>query len=481
MSARPFYVTDPIFYPNADLHMGHAYTTTLCDVLARTTRLENRPTFFLVGNDENASKVAKAAIVAKADPQSFVDAQAEKFKSFYARLNIAYDDFIRTSDRTTHWPGAQALWNSLVAAGDIEKRAYVGWYCVGCESFKTEKELVDGKCPDHNTVPDRIEEENYFFKLSKYTVAIKDLIERGRLLIVPETRKNEVLALLSRGLEDVSFSRPTEKVAGWGIPVPNDSSHTMYVWCDALVNYISALGFGQADNNRYQEFWAGTGERIHIVGKDILRFHAAIWPAMLIAAKLPLPTVVFAHGMITSGGRKMSKTIGNVIDPVKLLDEYGTDALRYFLIRKINPFDDGDVTEDSFREAYNADLANGLGNLVSRIMKLASQYLTAAPAIPDNTIPAEFFDALHAFQFNRATDMIWDRIAVLDARIQDRQPFKLIKTDPEKGREEIAKLVVELYTIARMLNPIMPETNEKLKALIRANQAPAAPLFPRKD
>lgn len=474
----PFYITTPIFYPNAQPHMGHAYTTVVADILARYHRLMGREVYLLTGVDENAEKVVRAASTAGKSTEEFLDGVVAGFKDLFSpeKLAISYDQFMRTSDETIHWPGAQKLWGLLVAAGDIEKRSYEGLYCVGHEAFITEKDLVDGKCPEHGTAPEHLKEENYFFKLSKYTTQIKEKIESGELAIVPDSRRNEILALLSRGLEDVSFSRPADKVSV-GIPVPDDPTQKMYVWCDALSSYMTALGFGREDNSLYQKFWSA---ELHVIGKDILRFHAAIWPGMLLSAKLPLPKRLLVHGFITSGGKKMSKTVGNIIDPNELISLYGAEAVRFFLARHISPFDDGDVTMESFKEAYNADLANGLGNLVSRVMKMAETALLEPVNIPTDTIPQSFKDAIESYNIARATEIVSESISTLDQEIQKSQPFKLIKTDPEKAREIITGLVVGVYTVARMLNPILPRTMEKIKQLVKENKMPAEPLFARK-
>src|SRR3989344_8790260 len=352
-----FYITSPIFYPNANLHMGHAYAMTLCDILARSAKLQEKETYFLTGSDENTGKIIQTFTEKGQDVGEYLKELTQNFKNLYASLDISYDQFIQTSDRKKHWPGAILMWKKLVEAGDIYKSKYVGLYCVGCETFYTEKDLVDGKCPIHLTVPQKIEEDNYFFRLSKYTEQIKNKIQNDELKIIPETRKNEILALLGRGLEDISFSRPTKNVPH-GIPVPGDSEQVIYVWCDALVNYISALGYGRTDDELFKKFWPADA---HVIGKDILRFHAAIWPAMLLSAKLPLPKLILSHGMINSGGHKMSKSLGNVIDPVELISEYGKDAVRYYLAREVSVFEDSDMTMDKFKEAYNANLANGLG------------------------------------------------------------------------------------------------------------------------
>ncbi|MDO8564558.1 MAG: methionine--tRNA ligase [bacterium] len=473
---KSFYITTPIFYPNANPHMGHAYSTVFADIVARYHRLKGEEVYLLTGVDENTEKVVRAAEAAGKSTDEYLAHVVSNFKTLFADLSISYDQFIRTSDAERHWPGAIALWKKIEVAGDFEKRSYRGLYCVGHEAFITEKELVDGTCPDHGEAPQVLEEENYFFKLSKYTAQIKEHIESGKLEIQPDTRRNEILALLSRGLEDVSFSRPAGKVSV-GVPVPNDPSQKMYVWCDALANYISALGFGQ-NEALYTKFWPADA---HIIGKDILRFHAAIWPGMLLSAGLPLPKKIVVHGFITSGGTKMSKTLGNVVDPQQLISEYGAEAVRFYLARHVSPFEDSDLTLSSFKEAYNADLANGLGNLVSRIMKMAATHLGKPVAVPEQAIPQSFMDALDAYHIQKAADIVSESIAALDRRIQETEPFKLVKTDKQKAEAIIEELVVGLYAIARMLNPLMPDTCEKIKALVRSNSTPETPLFPRKE
>jgi methionyl-tRNA synthetase len=472
-----YFVTTPIFYPNARPHLGNVYPTVLADVLARYHRLMGDETYFLTGTDENTQKMVDAAVKLGKKPIDFLDETVEHFKKTFDTLEISYDQFIRTTDQHLHWPGATKMWNALVASGDIYKKEYEGLYCVGHEAFITEKDLVDGKCPDHGTAPEHLAEENYFFKLSKYGPQIKEKIVSGELIILPAERKNEILSLIDSGLEDVSFSRPRRDdwPAGLGVPVPNDPSQMMYVWCDALVNYASAVGYGR-DDALFESWWPAD---VHVLGKDILRFHAALWPAMLISAGVPLPKTLLVHGLILSGGKKMSKSLGNVIDPIALMDEYGTDAVRYYLTRHISPFNDGDMTLESFKDAYNGSLANGLGNLVARIMKLAEDNLDGPIPRPEpSAFPVELTDAIETFELNKAMDYIWTRIQGLDARITGEEPFKLVKTDLEAGKRLIAELATELYWIARYLNPFMPATSERIKQTILANKKPES-LFKR--
>lgn len=474
MSEKRFYITTPIFYPNAELHMGHAYTTVLSDIIARFKRLEGYRTHFLTGSDEHGSKVAKAAKLAGKEPQEYVDELSQKFKDLFQELDVSYDQFIRTSDKEIHYPGAELLWNKLVEAGDIYKGHYEGLYCIGCETFYTEKDLVDGKCPLHNTVPELVREENYFFKLSKYSNTIRGKIESDELRVIPETRKKEILSVLEGGLSDVSFSRPKESVS-WGIPVPGDESQVMYVWCDALSNYITAIGYGR-DEKMFTDFWPAD---LHVIGKDILRFHAAIWPGMLLSARLPLPKAILAHGFITSGGKKMSKSLGNVINPKDLIEEYGEEALRYFIGREISPLEDGDITPEAFKESYNANLANGIGNLASRILTMAVSY-DAFPETYKRELNKEFETELSHYRVHKAADIVFTEIQQIDVAIQVQEPFKIYKTDPKKARAIVSDLVQKLSNVAFHLEPFLPKAAQKIQTAISEKRVPET-LFPRKD
>lgn len=477
--SKNFYVTSPIFYPNANLHMGHAYTMTLCDIVSRYHKLLGEETYFLTGTDENSGKVIKAAAEKNQTIPDFLVEITHGFKKLFSDLDISYDQFIQTTDQEKHWPGAIAIWECLVAAGDIYKSSYDGLYCPSCEAFYMEKDLLDGKCPLHGTVPEKVKEENYFFRLSKYTTDIKSKIIRNEMLITPETRRNEILSLLDSGLQDISFSRPIGNVPH-GIPVPGDPSQVIYVWCDALVNYISALGYGSADDALFKKFWPAN---VQVLGKDILRFHAAIWPAMLLSAGLPLPKTLLVHGFITSNGQKMSKSIGNVIDPQVLIKEYGKDALRYYLAREVSPFEDGDITLEKFKEAYNANLANGLGNLVSRIMKMAVTYnVTIGDMASEYWGSKIVVEDLENFNIQKYCDQIWNLdIKSLDEYIQREKPFSKIKIDKEGAEKDLVYLLTHLRSIALKLLPIIPETANKILVLIKENKAPETPLFLRKD
>ena len=512
-----FYITSSIAYANSGPHLGYAYEILLADIIARYKRQMGVDTFFLTGTDEHGDKIIRSAQKAGIGPQVFVDGNVSKFKELDREMNISYDFFIRTSDKKNHWPGAQAFWAKLIASGDIYKGLYKGLYCVGCEAFVTEKDLIDGKCPNHDTPPEEIEEENYFFKLSKYTKQVKEKITSGELDIVPLARKNEILSLLDEGLQDISISRPEGNIL-WGVPVPNEKGQMMYVWFEALINYVSALGFGREDNKNFKTFWPAD---VHVIGKDILRFHSAIWPAMLLSAGIELPKKILVHGFITSGGKKMSKSLGNVIDPLSFIKEHDAESLRYYLSREISPFEDGDFTESRFIETYNANLANGLGNLVSRTLKMSQQYFDgeisrktdtdvplkrefktvgdidevegfSIPYTVSNTILPDYHNNMGSLNINMAADNIWELIGLLDGYIADYEPFKLVKEDKEKTENIIWNVLFGIYHISNMLSPFMPATSEKIKDLITVSinssgelvsfktKIPESPLFLRK-
>lgn len=473
-------VTTAIAYANGAPHIGHAFEFTLSDTIARYLRQKNgsENVFFITGMDEHGQKIEGKAKERGVTTQEFVDEYAALFKELDKDLAVSYDFFVRTSDKDKHYVGAQALWNKLAEKGDLEKRAYKALYCVGCEEFKTDKDLNEkGECPAHLKAPEVIEEENYFFKLSRYGGEIKKRIESSELLILPDTRRNEILALLDRGLEDVSFSRPKSKVS-WGIPVPGDDNQVMYVWCDALSNYITAIGYG---TDTFDEaLW---NNAIHIIGKDILRFHAAIWPGMLLSADLPLPKKILVHGHITSGGQKMSKSLGNVIDPREVIELFRSacgdlagEALRFVLLHEVPSFDDGDITLDSIKAIYTAHLANGIGNLTSRIMKMATSYGVLFEG-GDNMI-------FHVFEREKydvcsALKHLMIKISSIDRRITETEPFKLIKTDEQKAKEVVADLLRDLEACINALGLFMPQTSAKILECIHENKMPETPLFGR--
>ncbi len=472
---------------NSDPHIGFAAEIVHADILARYARLMGQEVFFNTGTDEHGVKVFRKAAEEGINTQKYVDEKAKNFEQLREILNLSFDSFIRTTD-PKHKAAAQEFWKACDKAGDIYKKAYKIKYCVGCELEKTESELVNGRCPIHpNLELEIIEEENYFFRFSKYQKALLELYEKNPGFVVPETRLHEIKAFVSRGLEDFSISRLKSKMP-WGVDVPGDSEHVMYVWFDALVNYIDVIGwpptkaFVGGGPDPFSKWW-GTHDQpnaIQIAGKDNLRQQSAMWQAMLMSASLPTSKQIIIRGFINSGGQKMSKSLGNVISPMDLVKEYGTDSVRYFLAREVNPFEDSDVTLERIKESYNANLANGLGNLTSRILKMAETNLSSPVEIPENTIPEIFKHTLEKYDIKAAADWIWKEIAVLDSIIQEEEPFKLVKTNKEAGVKIIQDLCVRLYTIGRMLNPIIPETSEKIKEAVKQNKL-ASGLFPRKE
>jgi len=498
-----YYITTSIPYLNAAPHLGFALEATLADVIARYKRLSGYETFFLTGTDEHGAKMLKAAEDAGLDPKKLVDGQTELYLNLLEKLKISNDDFIRTSDRARHWPGAQALWRKLKNSGDIYKGRYKGQYCVGHEAFITEKDLVNGVCAIHNKLPEEIEEENYFFKLSKYTAKIKKAILEGEFRILPEARKNEALNMLSE-VGDISFSRPAKDVswgdAPWGIPVPDDATQTMYVWCDALSNYISAIGYGTFDadglpQENAERFFARWPAEMHVVGKDILKFHAIIWPAMLLSADLPLPGIIFVHGFINFKGQKMSKSVGNIADPFSLIAKYGSDGVRFYLVHEVPTFGDGDYSEEHFNDIYGGLLVNGIGNLLSRVLKMMESFseiqkpdaptLTRYPirknleflgvegkqfSIEDTTptflvdaiLWPKYHDHMKKYELGAAVKGVWAFLQRLDEYIEGYKPYKMLVSQPEDAKIILWHLAYSLASCAWMIKPFMPDTADKM-------------------
>lgn len=470
-----FYLTTTLPYVNADPHLGFALELVQADIVARYHALRGEEILLNTGTDEHGLKIHRKALEEGKEPQVYVDAWAAKFKRLPAVLGLTDSlNFIRTTDEH-HLAAAQDFWRRCAAAGDIYKKEYKIKYCVGCELEKTDSELVEGKCSIHpNLELELIEEENYFFKFSKYQKPLLELYEKNPDFVIPATRQNEIRAFVERGLEDFSISRLAKKMP-WGVPVPDDADQVMYVWFDALVNYVSAIGW-PTDMAKFASWWPVT----QFAGKDNLRQQAAMWQAMLMSAGLPPSKQIIIHGFIQSGGQKMSKSLGNVINPLDLVNEYGTEAVRYFLARHVSTFEDSDVTLEKFKEAYNAGLANGLGNLVSRVMKMASTNLDQPIEVPSDTIPQEFKDLLEKFEIQKAADLIWQKIAEADLLIQQTEPFKLIKTDRNAAIKIINDLCLRVHAISQMLESFLPATSATIKKLVTENKMPEKPLFVRK-
>jgi len=459
-----FYITTAIIYTNAAPHVGFALETVQADAIARFNRIKGKDVFFLTGSDEHGIKNQRAAKAAGKDPQIFVDENTALVKKMLKMLNISNDYYIRTTDKKNHYPTVQNIWKKLVESGDIYRKKYRGYYCSGCEAFIKESELVDGKCPNHNKKPEIVEEENYFFRLSKYQNQLIKIIESDEYQIIPVSRKNEILSFIKQGLEDVSFSRSIKSLQ-WGIPVPNDNEQIIYTWCDALTNYLSGIGYS-SDKKIFEKYWPAD---IHLIGKDILKFHTAYWIAILLSAKIPLPKKLFVHGFITSKGRKMSKSLGNIIDPFEQIKKYGTDPVRFYLLKHIPSDSDGDYTDEAVINVINKELADDLGNLVYRILTLLDKYF-------DGKIPNKYEgeiakrlsksyktieNNIENFKLNLALDEIWKLISELNKYLNEKEPWKI------KKRDQLEKIMYELTEALRIISiliyPFIPNTSEKIR------------------
>ena len=470
---KKFFVTTPIYYINDIPHIGHAYATFTADILARYHRLLGDDTFFLTGTDEHAQKTVLAAEKSGKDIQVYTNELAKKWQETWKKLGISNDDFIRTTE-PRHKKIVTEIFEKIDRSGDLYKGRYEGLYCVGHEAFLKKEDLDNqGICPDHKTKPDHIVEENYFFKLSKYQGLLLKHLKENPGFVQPTERYNEVVKFIEGGLQDISVTRDTQK---WGIPAPNDPSQVIYVWFDALINYISAD----------PKWWPAD---LHIIGKDILRFHAVIWPAMLLSAGYKLPKKIFAHGFFTIDGQKISKSLGNVIDPIAISDKYGTDALRYYLFKEIPFGNDGDFSFNHLEEIYNADLANGLGNLVARIAKLCENsnktytiHSGKNPFVkPAGDREKRIVDYLKKLYFKDALDLIWLEISEANQLINQKRPWELLKSDKAQVEVILQNLVIKITRIALLLEPFLPETSEKIKQqFLQKKITSAAPLFPRK-
>ncbi|MFA6094496.1 MAG: methionine--tRNA ligase [Candidatus Paceibacterota bacterium] len=481
-----YYITTTLPYVNAPAHVGHALEFIRADIAARYRRVEGYAVFFNTGADEHGLKIYRKALEVGQDPQAYVDEYAGKLKALKEKLNLSYDNFVRTTD-PQHIHAVQEFWKLCAAHGDIYKKAYKIKYCVGCELEKTESELLDGKCPIHPALElELIDEENYFFRFSRFQIPLLDLYEKNKTLVLPLSRQNEIKAFVERGPEDFSISRLKTKMP-WGVSVPGDEDHVMYVWFDALVNYISSIGWPDK-MEEFNKWWPVT----QYCGKDNLRQQAAMWQAMLMSASLDPSRQIIVNGFIISNGQKMSKSIGNVINPLDIVEEYGTDALRYYMAREVSAFEDADMTLETFKSIYNANLANGLGNLVNRSLKMAVTYgamLAEArkEAIEDSVTKATidvvrtYKNALDAYNTTIACDAVWSLIKDTDGYIQKNEPFKKHKSDPAAAIKDVEFVLENLYLISLLLVPILPETAGKIQHAILNREMPAKPLFMRKD
>ena len=470
---KKFYITTTLPYVNADPHIGFAMEIIQADVIARAKRAQGFEVFFNTGADEHGVKILRKAQEVGMDPKVYCDMYAAKFDNLKSALNLTYDNFIRTTDEH-HIKAAQEFWIRCQKNGDIYKKNYSVKYCVGCELEKTDSELENGKCPVHpNQEIELIEEENYFFKYSSYQKPLLDFYKKNPDFVVPASRLNEITEFTKKGLEDFSISRLKEKMP-WGVEVPGDEKHVMYVWFDALVGYISALGW--PDNGNFESFWPG----MQVAGKDNLRQQSSMWQAMLLSAGLPNSTQIFIHGFITVGGQKMSKALGNVIDPFELVKKYGVDAVRYYLLREITPTEDGDFTIEKFQQRYNADLAGGIGNLLARTVVMANKLNSKSETLNSKQIQKETEKTkkdvekyLEEFKFNDSLKSIWELISFCDKYINEEKPWE----GKENAPQVVSDVLFALSEISDLLLPFLPETSQKIKTAVETKTSEI--LFPR--
>ncbi|HET9850016.1 MAG TPA: methionine--tRNA ligase [Candidatus Saccharimonadales bacterium] len=476
---KSFFVTTSIPYVNSDPHIGFGMELVMADVLARWARQGKRPTMFLTGTDEHGGKIAEKAAEAKTTPKAYADQVSQKFSQLSKTLNISNDRFIRTTD-PEHEQRAQTIWKNL--ASHIYKGTYVGWYCTGHEEYFPETIVKENKgvCPEHNRPYEKLQEENYFFKLSAFTEPVKEAIDTGKLRVIPDSRRNEIMAVLDKGLEDISISRPKDKIS-WGIGVPGDTGQVMYVWFEALTNYITALGY--PDGKDFKEFWPAD---VQIIGKDILRFHAAIWPAMLMGLELAPPKTLYAHGFISSDGKKMSKTLGNVVAPADITDKFGADTFRYYFLRHIPSNEDGDFSWEKLESAYNNELADQLGNAVARISAMIERYqqgVIGQIPPPEHDVRA-YEEALEDCRFDLALSEVWEQIRGLNQYVDEQKPWQIAKDgDEDHLREVLAYMAGSLLEVSELLAPFMPETAQKINSVFSEGilKPLPGPLFPKHE
>lgn len=490
---KKYYITTPLYYVNYKPHIGHAYTTLAADILKRHLKAEGRDVFFQTGTDEHGINIERTAKEHAKTPKQWSDEIVVEFKDMWKTLHIDYDYFIRTTDEY-HEKQVQLVFEKLIKSGDIYKGNYEGIYCSSCENFYDESELVDGKCPIHKKEVERVNEETYFFKLSAYQDRLLNHYKENPEFLSPSYRANEIIRFVEMGLKDISVSRTRVK---WGISVLSDPNHTVYVWFDALLNYITGAGYdvNNPDNEKFKSLWPCD---VHLIGKEIFRFHAVIWPAMLMALGLPLPKKVYAHGWWTVNGEKMSKSRGNIINPVDVVREYGLDTFRYFIFREVPFGQDGDFSTDMLKTKYNSDLANGLGNLFSRTVNMVRKYMDNI--MPDKPKDSEIFSKItlmqkdiyknmEEMQFSSALDLIWKAVSILNKEIDDKKPWEMAKKDIEGLKKFLNEMVWCLRLIARWIYPFMPDTSAKMNMYLAIGNTAdktvesqkLSPLFPKKN
>jgi methionyl-tRNA synthetase len=471
---KKFYITTTLPYVNAKPHIGFALEIIQADVVARNKRKQGFDVFFNTGTDEHGLKIFQKALEENKGTQEYCDEYAAKFDLLKNALDLSYDNFIRTTDEQ-HKKAAQEMWNRCLANDDIYKKNYKVKYCVGCEMGKTESELVDGRCPDHpNKDLEEIEEENYFFRYSKYEEKLLRFYEDNPDFVIPNFRQKEIKNFTENGLQDFSISRLKEKMP-WGVSVPDDDNHVMYVWFDALVNYISCLGWPE-NQEKFDSFWPG----IQVAGKDNLRQQTSMWQAMLMSAGLPNSKQVLIHGFIISGGQKMAKSLGNVIDPIEMVEKYGTEAVRFYLLSEIDPFDDSDLTMSKFEEIYNSKLANGIGNLVARVSNLLekNEIQTSLKKGTDEELAKQVDEQIEKYKFNDALKLIWSKIKESDEYLSEHKPWKM--EDAAEIEKVLVKVAQDILNIAVCLEPFLPEVSSKITEQFSSEQIKKGEsLFPR--
>ena len=455
MNKKTFFITTAIDYPSAKVHLGHALEKVQADVIARYKKLQRFDVYFSTGVDQHGLKIERYAQKAGKNPQEFVDEMSKYFKDAWDALNISYDDFIRTTEKR-HKKVVQEIIKKIYKKGDIYKGKYKGLYCVDCESYYLPKDLENGNCPIHHKPVETIEEETYFFRMSKYQKTLINHIKKNKNFIIPGTKRKEILTRLKEPLQDLSISRTAVE---WGISLPFDKKLTLFVWVDALINYLTTINY---PNEKFKEFWPAD---IHVIGKDIIWHHSVIWGSLLLSLGLPLPKTIFIHGFITSDGQKMSKSLGNVINPFDLVEKYGTDAVRYFLLREITPTEDGDYTCHKFEERYNSDLASGLGNLVARVVKLGNGKNLEPTGIINEELQSKVYETwecyqktLDGFKFNESLGSIWELISFCDKYIEKEKPWE----ESQNQMSVINDLLIVIANIVQMLQVFLPEASEKI-------------------
>ncbi|MGN9909403.1 methionine--tRNA ligase [Phytohabitans sp. LJ34] len=489
-----YYVTTTIPYVNASPHLGFALELVQADVLARHRRQRGDAVRFLSGTDDNSLKNVLAAAAEGVSTQELVDRNAGAFEALRGPLGLSFDDFIRTSRDPRHRPGVERLWRACAESGDLYRKHYEGLYCVGCEQFYTPAELAGGRCPEHGTEPQRVAEENWFFRLSRYQDRLLDVIHSGRLRIEPAARRNEVLAFVAAGLEDFSISRSHTRARGWGIPVPGDEGQVIYVWWDALGNYVTSLDYGTG-GAAYDRWWVRGDRRVHLVGKGVLRFHAVYWPAMLLSAGAPLPTDVLVHDYLTAEGQKISKSSGAVVDPVALVDRFGVDAVRWWLLREVPRVGDADFTVARLTARYERDLANDLGNLVHRVVSMVHRYRGGTPrryqmnegdplVAAWRAAPGRVDAALADFDFRLATAAVWQVVEEANRYVEEARPWQLARSDAAALDQALGVLLAACQAVGELLAPFLPEAAARVTAQcapVDGRLPEPRPLFPRVD